>query len=104
MPGAGKPSNARFQSGWTDRGDPRLTGEEQAAFSTENENPFASFKPRLKQTGIFIDRFFHGSSYEDLAVKYDMTAENARKTYHNAVNRLREVIEAMDGGEVTTTG
>ena len=29
-----------------------------------------------------------------------MTAENARKTYHNAVNRLREVIKAMDTGEV----
>ena len=81
-------------------GDPRLTGEEQAAFSTENENPFVSFKPRLKQTGVFIDRFFHGSSYEDLAVKYDMSAECARKTYHNAVNRLREVIKAMDTGEV----
>jgi hypothetical protein len=82
-------------------GDPRLSDKEQQAFSTENENPFAEFKPLLKQTGIFIDRFFHGSSYEDLAVKYHMTAENARKTYHNAVNRLREVITAMDGGEVT---
>ena len=82
-------------------GDPRLTGESKRPFQTENENPFAGFKPQLKQTGIFIDRFFHGSSYEDLAVKYDMTAENARKTYHNAVRRLREVIEAMDGGEVT---
>ena len=88
--------------GVDNRGDPRLTGEEQTAFSTENENPFAGFKPRLKQTGVFIDRFFHGSSYEDLAVKYDMTAEGARKTYHNAVHRLREVITAMDTGEVPT--
>ena len=83
-------------------GYPRLSCEEQAAFSTENENPFASFKPRLKQTGVFIDRFFHGSSYKDLSVKYDMTAEGARKTYHNAVRRLREVITAMDTGEVPT--
>ena len=48
-------------------GDPRLTGEEQAAFSTENENPFAGVQAPLKQTGVFIDRFFHGSTYEDLA-------------------------------------
>jgi len=83
-------------------GDPRLTGEEQAAFSSENENPFSGFKPRLKQTGIFVDRFFKKAAYQDLAVKYDMTVENARKTYHNAVNRLREVITAMDTGEVPT--
>ena len=71
-------------------------------FSTENENPFAGFKPRLKQTGVFVDRFFHNFTYEDLSEKYSMTAENARKTYHNAVNRLREVITAMDTGEVPT--
>ncbi len=27
-------------------------------FSTENENAFADFNPQLKQTGVFIDRFF----------------------------------------------
>jgi hypothetical protein len=83
-------------------GDHRLSDKEQQAFSTVNENPFAGFKSRLKQTGIFIDRFFHGSSYKDLSTKYDITADNARKTYHNAVNRLREVITAMDTGEVPT--
>jgi DNA-directed RNA polymerase specialized sigma24 family protein len=87
--------------GVDNRGDPRQSTAEQQAFSTENENPFAGFKPRLKQTGIFIDRFFHGSSYEDLSTKFDMTAENARKTYHNAVRRLQEVLEVMDSGEVT---
>ena len=86
--------------GVNNQGAPRKSTAEQQAFSTENENPFAEFKPRLKQTGIFIDRFFHGSSYEDLAVKYEMTAENARKTYHNAVRRLGEVITAMDTRKV----
>ena len=86
--------------GVDNRGDPSQSTAEQQAFSTENENPFAGFKPRMKQTGIFIDRFFYGSSYEDLAVKYDMTAENAWKTYYNAVKRLREVVKAMDTGQV----
>jgi len=84
------------------RGDPRQSTKEQQAFSTENENPFASFKPNLKQTGIFIDRFFHGFSYKDLAEKYDMTAETARKTYHNSINRVLAVINAMDTGQVPT--
>ena len=56
----------------------------------------------MKQTGVFVDRFFHKYTYEDLSVKFDMTAENARKTYHNAVRRLREVLEVMDTGEVPT--
>ncbi len=68
-------------------------------FSTESESPFASFNPSLKQTGIFIDRFFHGWSYEDLAVKYDVTVDVAQSHYYNAVQRLQAVIEAMDGGK-----
>ena len=88
--------------GVDNRGDPRLTSKEQAAFSTENENLFAEFLPKLKRTGIFIDRFFYGSSYEDLAFKYDMSRETAVKTYHNAVRRLREVITVMDTGETPT--
>jgi hypothetical protein len=91
-----------LSSGKDKRGDPRLSNIEQQAFSTENGTPFSSFKPELKQTGLFIDRFFHNFTYKDLAVKYDMSATTARKTYFNAVNRLIEVLEAMDKGEVST--
>ena len=52
-------------------------GEVQQAFSTNNENPFAEFKPKLKQTGIFIDRFFHNWEYKDLAVKYEISEHSA---------------------------
>ena len=78
-----EPQQSMLSIGVDNRGDPRQSTKEQQAFSTENENPFADFKPSLKQTGIFADRFFHGFSYDDLAVKYDMTADTARKTYHN---------------------
>jgi hypothetical protein len=44
-----------------------------------------------------MDRFFHGWSYEDLAVKYDVTVEVASSHYYNAVQRLQAVIEAMGG-------
>ena len=56
----------------------------------------------LKQTGLFIDRFFHNFSYADLAKKYDMTEKNAIRTFHNSVNRVLAVIEAMDSGETLT--
>jgi len=78
-------------------GDPRLSTKEAQAFSTENESPFASFEPKLKQTGIFIDRFFHNFSYDDLAVKYDISRDAAIKIYHAATKRLLEVLEALDG-------
>jgi DNA-directed RNA polymerase specialized sigma24 family protein len=76
--------------------DGKTASEYPKAFSTENENPFAGFTSNLKQTGIFIDHFFHGASYSDLAVKYDMSKDNARKTYHNAIKRLLEILKAMD--------
>ena len=84
------------------RGDSRLSNKEQQAFSTENEKPFRGFEAKLKQTGIFIDRFFHNFIYADLAKKYDMTEKNAMRTFHNSVNRILAVIEAMDSGEVPT--
>ncbi|MEJ2672471.1 MAG: hypothetical protein P8168_09790, partial [Deltaproteobacteria bacterium] len=68
-------------------------------FTTEAKSPFASFKPDLKQTGVFIDRFFNKWSYADLAVKYDTTVEGARKIYQAAVKRLLNVVEALDGKE-----
>ena len=83
-------------------GDPRLSNKEQQAFTTENDKPFKSFEPKLKQTGIFVDRFFHNFSYKDLAVKYDMTEKNAISTFYNATNRIITVIEAMDNGETLT--
>jgi DNA-directed RNA polymerase specialized sigma24 family protein len=78
------------------QGDPRYSTREQQAFSTETENPFASFNPRLKQTGIFIDRFFHKASYDDLAFKYDVSKGAAVKIYYAATQKLRQVIETMD--------
>ncbi|MBM4300781.1 MAG: hypothetical protein FJ121_04510 [Deltaproteobacteria bacterium] len=77
------------------------TGEPIEVFTTEAESPFGGFNPDLKQTGIFIDRFFHKWTYKDLAVKYDTTVEKARKVYQAALKRLQAIIEALDGGKDT---
>jgi hypothetical protein len=37
-----------------------------------------------------------GFSYADLAVKYEMSKEAARKTYHNEIKRLLEILKTMD--------
>lgn len=67
---------------------PEIDQDADPAFSTENENPFRSFDPHLKQTGIFIDRFFLKFKYQYLAVKYDISIDAAYKIYHVAVNCL----------------
>ena len=67
-----------------------------------NEISFSSFKQQLKQTGIFVDRFFHNFSYTGLAKKYGMTEQNAIGTFHNPIYRILAVIEAMDNGETLT--
>jgi hypothetical protein len=85
-----------LSQGVDNRGDPRLSEKEQQAFSTENESPFASFKPQLLQTGIFIDRFFNQMSYSDLATKYDISEIECIKRYSYATKRLLEVLKIMD--------
>jgi hypothetical protein len=77
---------------------PEIDLDADPAFSTENESPFRSFEPQFKQTGIFIDRFFHKFSYKDLAVKYEITDHDAIKVYHHAVNRVLDVLQIMDEG------
>jgi hypothetical protein len=69
---------------------------DQKVFSTDAANPFSEFNPHLKQTGIFVDRFFNGLSYDDLAVKYDMTVDNAQSTYRNAMDRVLEILNLME--------
>lgn len=69
------------------------------AFSTDSESPFSSFNPNLKQTGVFVDRFFNGFSIADVAEKYKVSKHSASNIYHHAVKRILEVLEIMDQGE-----
>ena len=51
----------------------------------------------VPQTGIFIDRFFYNASYENLAVKYNVSEHDAIKIFYAATKRLMEIIKALDG-------
>lgn len=71
------------------------------AHSTENqESPFKHHEPKLKMTGIFVDRFFKGLPYDDISVKYDVSVSMARSHYHKAVKKLERILEAMDSPEM----
>jgi len=74
----------------------KASNEAQRAFSTENDTPFQDLTPRLKQTGIFIDRFFNRMPYAEIAEKYATSEHNAQCLYQNAVKRLDKTVKAMD--------
>ena len=76
----------------------------QIFFSTENpilEDLFNNedFTPRLKQTGIFVDKFFFRMSNKELAKKYKTTSGGVSKMYTNAKERMIKSIKAMDKAE-----
>ena len=75
------------------------------AFSTENESAFNSGddesfldedQPTLKQSRIFMDRFFYRMSYQDIAEKYGTTKGGVAMLYVNAKRRIKKTIKAMD--------
>jgi DNA-directed RNA polymerase specialized sigma24 family protein len=77
------------------------TKRTRALFSDETESAFLnSIEPKLKQTGIFIDRFFFKMSYPDIAKKYKVSKSGIGKLYHNAKQRLIKTVEAMDRVEL----
>jgi len=86
----------------TDEDSGEFFGGTQLFFSTDNASPFASAidNPKLKQTGIFIDRFFFKMGYKELAEKYDTTKSGVSKLYDNAKSRIVKTVEAMDRADL----
>lgn len=76
------------------------TNRSAAVFSTDAGSAFATPEPTLKQTAIFIDRFFNRMSYADLAEKYDTTRSGVAKLYFNAKERMIKSIRAMDRADL----
>lgn len=72
------------------------------AFSTTNqvEHPLDDLNPKLKQTGVFIDRFFNRLPFPEIAKKYRISQNSATALYGNAVKRLLKTVEAMDRVEL----
>lgn len=81
--------------------DGKFSKRVQFYFSDANESIFLTdIEPKLKQTGIFIDRFFFKMSYQQLADKYGVSKSGVAKLYVNAKERLIKTIDVMDRVEL----
>ena len=65
-------------------------------FSTDSENPFASYQPKLRQTDVFILKVLLGYSYEEIAFRLDSTVDNVHKIYHKAKTRILKALDLLD--------
>lgn len=80
--------------------DGSITQGSQKFFSTWNDLfDNEDFTPRLKQTGIFIDKFFFQKNNKELAAKYKTSPGGISKMYINAKERMVKSIKAMDRAE-----
>lgn len=70
-------------------------------FSTDSPSAFldAPKKPKLKQTKIFIDAFFHKMPFEIIAKKYGVQPKTAQNLFENSRKRLRMLVKRMDDEE-----
>jgi hypothetical protein len=99
---SGKPSNGavRAFSNWQNW-IAEFKGGSTPGLHIEQPSPFINgIDISLKQTGIFIDRFFHRMPYKELAEKYDTTVSGVAKLYVNAKDRIKKTVEAMDRVEL----
>jgi len=81
------------REGDTDKNRPNKL---EMALSSENESAFSSFEPSLKQTRLFIDKFFHKLSVEDLSVKYEMSQQKVHEYYAQSKRRIFNILEHLD--------
>ena len=73
-----------------------VANDEEKLLSDELESPFISFEPKLKTTGVFINRFFLRKSHKEIAQIYGISAKNAETLYRNAVKILLKNLEKLD--------
>jgi hypothetical protein len=76
--------------------DKNRANEIELAFSTENGSAFAHYTPNLKQTRLFVDKFFFKLSIEDLAAKYEMSPQKVYEYYAQAKRRVFDILEHLD--------
>lgn len=70
--------------------------ENEVKFSNEDQTPWCSGDFKLRQTNVFIDRFFGKMSFQAIAEKYKIDEHTAETSYHNAFNQVEKVVRAMD--------
>jgi len=65
-------------------------------FSTDDIIPWSSEKARMKQTAVFIERFFNKVPCKELAEKFGVRENTIVCMYRNAVKQLERIIDKLD--------
>lgn len=65
-------------------------------FSEDDVIPWSSGNFKLRQTEVFIERFFNKIPCKDIAERYDVKENTVVSMYRNAVKELEKAIKTMD--------
>jgi DNA-directed RNA polymerase specialized sigma24 family protein len=73
-----------------------LDEHEIEQFSTDDVVPWSSGEAKIKQTAVFIERFFNKIPCKELAEKFEVKENTIVCMYKNAVNQLYQMIDKLD--------
>jgi hypothetical protein len=73
-----------------------LSGPEADQMNDCDVFPWASAEHRLRKTVVFVERFFHKTSYRDLAERYHVRENTIVTIYRQAIEQLAKMIEQLD--------
>lgn len=79
--------------GWDD--------DKKTPFTTEAGSPFAHYEPTLNQTTVFIQRFFLGRPYDEIADELEVNTNTVISMFRNARDRLTEALKFIDDRNAT---
>ena len=80
--------------GWS--GDDKVT-----PFTTEANSPWSDYQPTLTQTTVFMARFFHKKSFEEIADELGTNVGNVQSQCQHAKARMVEALKLADMKENT---
>jgi DNA-directed RNA polymerase specialized sigma24 family protein len=66
------------------------------SFAEKDAFPWSSTEYNLTLTSVFVERFFERRSDEEIAERHGMKRLDVAKMYHAAVQRLTQVVAALD--------
>ena len=79
-------------------GEVHLSAVHPARLKTAEGNgfPWSGTDCRLTKTAVFVERFFHKTPCKDLAEKFNVEENTIVTMYHQAVEQIGHIIEALD--------
>ena len=73
-----------------------ITEQQIDEFSENDVVPWASGNYRLRQTEVFVERFFNKTPCKEIAERFDVKENTVVCMYAMAVKQLKNIVEALD--------